>query len=270
MTIRQGISTGNDSVFLLLKLSQRGDKIIVRRAMTGSRPFEVEQKAVRHILRGRDLARNTTRRKSTVCLWLYDRNERPLSLRRIKRCMPLTYKYLCSVRAELREVTRSEYWYRIRSRAVAGNPKAPHLVAPAILGPRPFVLLRDHRQLIHSTVLTITPTIRSVSPLYLLGILNSHVFWSWVCHQSRPMSEGHRLARVATLREFPLVLPCSPEQRVLAQQISAHARRLANRRNDQRDDSSYRGVDALVNKLYGLSEDNAAVSSYGRILVPDV
>lgn len=104
--------------------------------------------------------------------------------------------------------------------------------------------------LYHSTVVAVRPASDVLSPYYLLGILNSEVFWRFTQHWMPAIGPERYICRVLALRDFPLVIPEGPAQST-CKEIAALAKELcdgsleARRRQDAQSQ-----INTLAKALY--------------------
>jgi hypothetical protein len=130
---------------------------------------------------------------------------------------------------------------------------APKLIAGKVGFGRNFTL--DARQgiLCHSTVAIVLPDPDAFSPYYLLGVLNSEVFWLFTQHRMPAIGPERYICRVLTLRDFPLVLPEGSAQSdcreiaVLAKELCDGFLEVRHRQDAQSQ------IDALAKALYGIA-----------------
>ena len=99
----------------------------------------------------------------------------------------------------------------------------------------------------------VRPDANTISPYYLLGILNSEVFWLFTQHRMPAIGPERYICRVLVLRDFPLVLPEGAAQST-CEEIAVLGKELCDssleicRRQDARSQ-----IDALVKALYGIA-----------------
>jgi len=129
---------------------------------------------------------------------------------------------------------------------------APRLIAGKVGFGRNFTI--DARQgiLYHSTVAIVRPDANTISPYYILGILNSEVFWLFTQHRMPAIGPGRNICRVLALRDFPLVLPEGSVQST-CEEIAALAKQLCEGfLQGRRRQDAQSHIDALAKTLYGI------------------
>jgi len=212
--IRSGISTGADKVFLLEWIREEADgSLLVHERLYGE-ALHIEPEAVRTILRGRDIRPYDPPEPRTFCIFPYDAQGAPLAEEEFAERFPATYAYLRSRRDRLVAARgrSGNPWWVPRLRGPQDTTSTPRLIAGKVGFGKNFTL--DTRQgiLYHSTVAIVRPDPNTISPHYLLGVLNSEVFWLFVRHTMPTIGPERYICRILTLRDFPLVTPEGPAQ----------------------------------------------------------
>ncbi len=93
----------------------------------------------------------------------------------------------------------------------------------------------------------IAPDVSKIDPHYLLGILNSSVFWRFVRLTTPYMGCGRQVLRLSDVRRFPIPWPMTEERQHLCEKIGDLARQ-AMQASDVR--VVQERIDALVNRLF--------------------
>lgn len=252
--IRSGASTGADKVFLLQSVRDgAGGSVFVRERQYGE-TFHVESQAVRPIVRGRDVKPYLPPEPTTLCIFPYDEQGGLLTEEAFAERFQAAYRYLQSRRDRLMAAQRrtGDPWWVPRFRKPQNITSAPKLIAGKVGFGRNFTLDARQGVLFHSTVVIVRPDANTISPYYLLGILNSEVFWLFTQHRMPAIGPERHICRVFTLRDFPLVLPEGSAQSTCAE-IAVLAKELCDgslevgRRQDARLQ-----IDALAKALYGI------------------
>ena len=108
--------------------------------------------------------------------------------------------------------------------------------------------------LCHSSTITIYPD-GNVDPYYLLGVLNSDVFWEFIRHRTPTMGNGRHVYRINQVRRFPLVLPRENDDRRNTQRISELARELMVEGNNRYNCSDILlAIEQILYKAYGIGK----------------
>jgi len=106
--------------------------------------------------------------------------------------------------------------------------------------------------LYHSTVVAVRPDSDVLSPYYLLGILNSEVFWLFTQHRMPAIAPERYVCRILALRDFPIVLPEGPAEATCGA-IGSLAKELCDGSLEVRHRQDARlQMNALVRTLYGI------------------
>ncbi len=254
--VNLGACTGADHVFIV-KLANRkrsGGAISCSTKHLGDVLLEAD--LLKSILRGRDIAPySAIADTSAMCLFPYDRHGRPHRATDLRKRHPLGWKYLRLHRESLRarRVPTDQPWYAFRTRITSEASAGSRLVASTISRPGGFAIDSAGTVLSHQSVLVINALDTPVDPYLLMGILNSRVGRTYVqCHMPQRNDSGYAL-RVSVMRQFPLVLPKTEQQRTVAARIRNRVRRLVHKTST----SSLREtlkmeIDDLAGKLYGM------------------
>jgi len=253
--IRSGVSTGADEVFLLQPVRDGPDGSVLVREREYGETFHMESQALRPITRGRDIKAYLPAESTTLCVFPYDKNGEPLTEQALRERFPAAYGYLQSRKDRLMAVQRrkDDPWWVPRFRNPQDMASAPRLVAGKVAFGRNFTLDTRQSTLCHSTVAIVQPYPDTFSPYYLLGILNSVVFWLFTQRRMPAIGPKRYICRVLTLKEFPLVLPESAEQST-CEEIAALARGLCEGSLEARNRQDARSqIDVLAKALYGIT-----------------
>ncbi len=253
--ICSGTSTGADKVFLLQHVRDAGDGSVLVRERRYRETFHIESQAVRPIVRGRDIKRYVPPEPTTLCIFPYDEQGDLLSEEAFVERFPAAYEYLRSRKDWLMAVqkrTGAPGWVpRFRKPQHATN--APRLIAGKVGFGRNFTIDARQGTLCHSTVVIVRPDANTISPYYLLGILNSEMFWLFTQHRMPAIGPERYICRVLALRDFPLVLPEGSAQST-CEAIAVLSKELCHGPLDVhcRQDAQSQ-IDALAKALYGIA-----------------
>jgi len=214
--ICSGTSTRADKVFLLQHVRDAGDGSVLVRERQYGETFHVESQAVRPIVRGRDIKPYMPAEPTTLCIFPYDEQGRLLTEDTFAERFPAAYGYLRSRKDWLMAVQKrtGDPWWVPRFRKPQHATNTPRLISGKVDFGRNFTIDARQDTLCHSTVVTVRPDANIISPYYLLGILNSEVFWMFTQHRIPAIGPERYICRVFVLRDFPLVLPEGPAQSI--------------------------------------------------------
>jgi hypothetical protein len=253
--ICSGTSTGADKVFLLQHVRNAGDGSVLVRERRYGETFHIESQAVRPIVRGRDIKAYLPPEPTSLCIFPYDEQGRWLTEDAFAEQFPAAYGYLQSRKDWLLAVRKrtGAPWWVPRFRKPPCETNALRLIAGKVGFGKNFTI--DTRQgiLCHSTVAIVRPDANTISPYYLLGVLNSEVFWLFTQHRMPAIGLERYICRVLTLRDFPLVLPEGSAQSncreiaVLAKELCDVFLEVRHRQDAQSQ------IDALAKALYGIA-----------------
>ena len=165
------------------------------------------------------------------------------------------YEYLRDRKKRLlqRRLCAGQPWYALRKVDIAQHLVKPKLIIPTICSFGSF-FLDITGVLCHHSILTITPKSNEIDIYYLLGLLNSGVFWRYISLRAASMGANRRVLRLKLAKTLPILLPENQKQRSLATAIAQLALSL-QKTNASHDNSTQTSrIDALVNELYDVNE----------------
>lgn len=201
ITMAQGIVTGADSVFLFRRVAaSREGEVLVQSRKTG-RHHLLESALLQPLIRNRDIRGFRSAYPRTICLVPYDATGRLLSETILQAQYPMVHQYLLANRevlAKRRGVKGA--WYAFRSPVSLHLDSRPKVLMGLICSGGDFTLDVDGGLLAHSSVLQLVPDPQRIDPYFLLGILNSQVFWFFVRQKMPTMGEKRHVLRRGTLR----------------------------------------------------------------------
>ena len=253
--ICSGTSTGADKVFLLQHVRNAGDGSVLVRERRYGETFHIESQAVRPIVRGRDIKAYLPPEPTSLCIFPYDEQGGLLTEETFTERFPAAYGYLQSRKDRLIADQRrtDDPWWVPRFRKPQDMTIAPELIAGKVGFGRNFTLNTRQGILCHSTVAIVRPDANTISPYYLLGILNSEVFWLFTQHRMPAIGPERYICRGFVLRDFPLVLPEGSAQ-LTCEEIAVLAKELCNGSLEIRRRQNARSqIDALAKALYGIA-----------------
>jgi hypothetical protein len=194
----------------------------------------------------------------------YDGSGRLLPEDVLRTRYPKAYRYLLGHRETLarRRGIGPGAWYALRSAAILTSVAGPKVFLKLICSGGDFTIDREGRYLGHAGTIVLATDQRQVDPFYLLGVLNSPVFWFFVRQTMPTMGHGRHILRRATLRRFPLVVSSSSQN---ARQHIADAVRglLAEGVGQAVRARLLADVERLVAELYGIDPVASLTSEPG-------
>jgi len=280
--IFQGIIPGADKVYAVELLESVGEKsICFSRAL--DKKFEIESALLKKIVSGAEVKRFTLANTNTRVIYPYlideDGNTNLIDSATMESLYPLAFRYFNDARRLLDErdggSAKGSSWYRyIRIQNIALQPLAklavPRLVSRLCCGFDPdgeFCL--DN---VDVGGIILSPEI-SISPLYIMGLLNSKLLDLYFKKQSVPFRGDYYSAN----RQYIINLPIRlinfnniSEKAIYSKLVSFVERMLSlykqNPRTPQEQEmvkreieSTDRAIDKLVYELYGLTEEEIKI-----------
>ncbi len=136
--------------------------------------------------------------------------------------------------------------------------EAPKLVAGSI-GSSAFTL-DTAGVLCHNSVVMISSGAADIDPFFLLGVLNSQLFRTYVRHRAPSVRFGGHALRIHMLRGFPLALPHGKDKVRIQSQIAQRSRELLVKTTTRHSPRVGGPVlDQLVWRLYGMPAGRASM-----------
>jgi hypothetical protein len=264
ISICQGLVTGADPVFLFRRGGSTEDGQTLVQGRDQRYAVFVESALLRPVVRNRDIKGYGRPSSRTVCLTPYDRSGRLLSESVLRDSHPLAYQYLLKHREALaqRHGIRPHEWYALRSPSCLTLAAGPRVLLKLICSGGDFTMDHEGRYLGHAGTLMLVADQRRVDPFYLLGVLNSRVFWFFVRQTMPTMGHGRHVLRRSTLRRFPLVV--SDPSRELRQQIADAVRGLlADGVTQAARSRVLEEIECQVMELYGIKPAELLASDPG-------
>jgi hypothetical protein len=199
--------TGADAVFLLRRVGSTADgETFVQGHGRRGRHLFLESLMLRPVIRNRDITGYGRLAPRTVCVVPHDDRGRPIPEETLRTQHPKTHRYLSGHREALARRKGAAPWHAFRSASGLALPPGPRLLLKLVCSGGDFTLDPEGQYLGHTGVLMLIPDGRRLDPNYLLGVLNSRVFWFFVRQTMPTMGEGRHVLRRGTLRRFPVVV----------------------------------------------------------------
>ncbi|MFN4260900.1 MAG: Eco57I restriction-modification methylase domain-containing protein [Gemmataceae bacterium] len=262
ISICQSLVTGADPVFLFRRGGSTEDGQTLVQGRDQSYAVFVESVLLRPVVRNRDIKGYGRLSSRTVCLTPYDRSGRLLPESVLRDSHPLAYQYLLKHRETLvrRRGIRPHEWYALRSPSCLTLAAGPRVLLKLICSGGDFTMDQEGRYLGHAGTLMLAADQQRVDLFYLLGVLNTQVFWFFVRQTMPTMGHGRHVLRRSTLRRFPLVV--SDPSRELRQQIADAARGLlADGVTKAAQSRLLEQIERQVAELYGIDPSELSASA---------
>ena len=253
--VGQGISTGADDAFLLrLKGLPRDGRVLAEERRSGQK-MVLEAAAVRPIVRGREIRGFRRTFPRTICVVPCDEKGHLLPEEALAETYPLAFRYLGQHRARLaaRKRAKGVPWFAPARSERGYAAGALRVVASKIDAGGGFTIEARPEMLFCGGVVVVTPH-PPVDPHFLLGVLNSAVFWEFIRLNAPTMGHGRHVYRLSTVRRFPLIMPASDRDLRLFAEIIETARRICDaHEREQKRQEQIESLDQMVRDLYGLA-----------------
>jgi adenine-specific DNA-methyltransferase len=264
VSICQGVVTGADPVFLLRLVGSTPDGETLVQGRDRGRHLLLESALLRPVIRNRDISGYGPLSPRTVCLTPYDGSGRLLPEEVLRTRYPKAYRYLLGHRdaLALRRGIGTRAWYALRSASCLTLAAGPRVLLKLVCSGGDFTIDQEGLYLGHAGTLLLAADPRQVDPCYLLGVLNSRVFWFFVRQTMPTMGHGRHVLRRSALRHFPLVV--SNLSRGGQQQVAEAVRGLLAEGLAQADRlQRLTEVEQLVAELYGIEPADSLAGEPG-------
>jgi len=247
--IGQGLNTGADDVFLMREVGRTFKQVVFGRSRVDDKTYRLEGDATRTVIRGRYIKGYQTPKSHDLCIFPYDSAGRVLLEDDLKTNFPHAYQYLMHYRPRLAErpATDSVPWYAACHKMPDFFQCSPKLVSSKISSSSGFTLTDNPIIVCHNSVVVIAPDASKIDPHYLLGILNSNIFWRFIRLTTPYMGCGRQVLRLSDVRRFPIPWPMTAEQRRLCETVGDLARQ-AMGGDDVR--TVQEQIDVVANRLF--------------------
>lgn len=211
--VYQGIATSKDNVFFLYDVSEISDTVIEGYSMQLGERVQVEKGLVKPLLKGEDVHRYDDIKTNRCVIFPYKLGDMGTCLYEeieIAGVFPLGYKYLKSCEDVLRgrENGRLEddtYWYRYIYPKNLTLYQCEKLVAPEISLGGNFAYDRNGH-FYHTTKVYgyIKKPESQYSYQFLLGLLNSRLFWFFIQNTGYVLRGGYYTFKTNYVTPFPI------------------------------------------------------------------
>jgi methylase of polypeptide subunit release factors len=254
--ITHGIVTGADAVFLLRLVREAESELSWVEDREGRR-HRIETSLLKPAIRSRGIRGYSQPRIQNHLLLPYDARGRLLSKGDLKADFPATYSYLWTRRNEIpRTGKRNRPFYAFRNDAVLRLESGPRIIIGMVTSGSDATLDLVGNACPHAGVLVISRFRSEVDPLYLLGVMNSPVFWSFVQGTMPTMGNGRHAIRRRPLAQFSVALP----ERSTQLEIAGSVRQLMETADKHERTCIKQTIDTEAMKIYGV-DSTAGIDS---------
>ena len=283
ITVRlfKGSSTGNDKIFLF-DLVEEKEKTLVVKSELAENSVEIEKDILRKFLYGESVRRYEYPTEIKYLLFPYSKIDGKYSLipaKEMKKNFPLAFSYLQSFKTTLmsRKLPLSnEDFYKYSAARSLNEYERPKILIPDMLVSNRISYDANGEfftgPAIHCPVFNEIG--KQISDKVYLAILNSSTFWFFISHTSTALrGNAYRLTpEYVDKFSFPEIDAASAEKlsaladaqiaahKKIAAAVSEEDKRIARQRINALDAQ----INALVYKLYGLTQEEIAVVEKAR------
>lgn len=248
LQITQGIVTGADPVFLL-RLVHEAKTGLSRVEDREGRQHLIESSLLKPAVRSREIRGYSKPTYKSHLLLPYDARGQFLAERDLKANFPAAYSYLSMRRDEIPTTGKlNRPFYAFRNDAILRLPTGPRIVIGMVTSGSDATLDLIGSECPHAGVLLLSRFPGDVDPFYLLGVVNSPIFWSFVQGTMPTMGNGRHVLRRGPLAQFSVVLPSTSIQTAIAGQV----RQLMDTATENERTRLKRAVDDEVMEIFGV------------------
>ena len=270
-SIFQGLATSKDDVYFLYECKELDNLLIEGYSKYLGKRVTIEQGLVKPLLKGEDVHRYTHLDSDRYVIFPYKVvNEKASLYSEDELCdlFPAGYEYLKACEPELRAREKGRFdndkWFQLGRNQGMGYANAPKLVAPEISLGGNFTIDSDGRY--YSTTKVYGYVKKKDLPVsypFLLGILNSALFWFFIQKTGYVLRGGYYTFKTNYVAPFPF-----PDFETLSMDIVSKievlVEEIMEKKPTGRDTAHIqREIDQLVCRLYGI-DMNAMISASSR------
>lgn len=205
--ITQGVVTGADPVFLL-RVVHWGQSGLTRVQDREGRQHLIESVLLRPAVRSREVHGYATPLTKNHLLLPYDAQGHVLSEPDLAAKFPAAHKYLVGRRSDIPVTGRHKRpFYAFRNDAVLRLPPNPRILIGMVTSGADATLDTGGVAVPHAGVLVLDNLPAELDPHFLLAVLNSPAFWSFVRSAMPTLGEGRHVLRREPLADFRVPLP---------------------------------------------------------------
>ena len=217
--ITQGLVTGADPVFLL-RVVHAGQSGLTRVEDREGRQHLIDSALLQPAVRSREIRGYADPRTKSHLLLPYDTKGRVFSEQELELKFPAAHRYLSKRKCEIPATGKhNQPYYAFRNDAVLRLPPGPRVLAGMVTSGADATLDSSGVACPHAGVLIVSNFPTELDPLYLLAIINSPVFWSFVRATMPTMGEGRHVLRRGPLANFRIAVPLSSIQAEIAAMV---------------------------------------------------
>jgi hypothetical protein len=214
--VTQGVVTGADP-FFLLQVVYWGQSGLTRVEDREGRQHLIESALLRPAVRSREVHGYSTPLSKNHLLLPYDARGKVLSEPDLAAKFPAAHKYLVGRRSEIPVTGRHKRpFYAFRNDAILRLPPGPRILVGMVTSGADATLDTGGVAVPHAGVLVLDNLPADLDPHFLLAVLNSPVFWSFVRSTMPTLGVGRHVLRREPLAGFGVRLPSKAAQSEIA------------------------------------------------------
>lgn len=221
-----GVQTSADKVYHLTKLGEEGEYYIVMSNITG-RTYRIEKGILRPLVSGENVGRFIVKSYEKVILFPYevtDSGYRLLTEKEIKEKYPNAWEYLLENKKllESREkgkIAKTLGWYAFGRTQNIDKQHLIKLMVPRLVTDLKVAYDSNGQFCLDNVDVNGITLRKDVSYLYALALLNSSLLNYVFKKKSVEFASGYYSANKQFIKDLPIKLPQTPEEKELAEEI---------------------------------------------------
>ncbi|ETD25677.1 Eco57I restriction-modification methylase domain-containing protein [Helicobacter canis] len=262
-SIAKGSSTGNDDLYLVTIVNDNGD--LCETSVNGKK-VSIEKDLLQPFIYGENVKKFEYCRQDFYLIYPYDENHKLITHETLKQKYPHAFAYFESIKDTLlkRKIPfKNNDFYKFSALRNAKYYKTHKILLPDMLPAPRFGF--DNIGLFHNAGIHTIQLKKEFlgMDMFMLGILNSKVFWFFITHTSASLSGKSYRITPNYLTGFSI--PCiDSSNQHLYEQITELVRQILESKKQSKDTQELESkLDKMVYELYGLNNDEIKIIENG-------
>lgn len=251
--IYKGITTGDNKVFCLKRGREEGNYVIGYSDLAQCE-IKIEKNIAKKMYIGNTLKKYESNYNDDYIIYPYELNNgitRIITEEKMKKEFPYTYKYLLDNKERLEnrgsEKMKYQYWYSLWNYRKIENFETKKIITPDVCHNTSMILDEENYYYNDMCYALIKKDEISYSYEYLIGILNSKLFWFYLNNTGTVLSGGFYRFKTKYIENFKIILE---KNESIVKKLEDLVRINIKHRNDKVE----KEIDNIVYKIYNLEE----------------
>ena len=250
----KGITSGDNKAFCFKKIEEDDDYYICYSDIFQAN-IKLEKKLIKPLYIGDSFKRYNNIPTDNLILYPYKKVENKTVIYEedeLKEIVPLTYKYLISIKERLsnRGTEKMKYprWYSLWNFRKIENFENEKILTPDVCHNTSMIIDKENIYYNDMCYAMIEKDDISYSYEYLIGILNSKLFWFYLNNVGTVLSGGFFRFKTKYIENFKIIFT---EDKSIIEKIEGNVKMAM--RNSEKEQYE-KNINELVYELYGLTE----------------